>query len=616
MKRFIRYGLISLFVLLLPLGSMMVHTTVQAQSYGQLINYVGIVRGATQRLVKLELLQQPNDGLITYLDGILAELTGGTGPYELITPRDDDYQRELTQLDEMWGALKTEIMAYRADGANEAALLALSEAYFEQANATVFAADAYAVRETHRLLCICLAMLGVMLLTWLLIFGSNYKKLLHLESANKALDDRTKRDPLTGVYQFGAFKTAAQRLLDAADQEKYALVYVDFSDFNYVNEVFGSFSGDQILKRYGEILLASLRPGELCGRVVADNFVLLVLYDEKADIVARQRQIDQEIAQYMTNVLKCRSLSTNCGICCLEDTLEELKIEGFLDRANFARKTVKNGTNPNYVFYDESIRNRLREEKDVENHMKDALKRQEFQVYYQPKVDLSTDRIACAEALVRWQLPDGTLIPPDKFIPVFEQKFMIGELDQYVFETVCRHLRQRLDQGQRVETVSVNVSRLQFYDQDFVQRYVAIRDRYQVPPELLEIEFTESIVMDSAQLMLKIVRDLKQAGFSCSIDDFGKGYSSLSLLKDLPIDVVKIDQFFFADGHDQARDLAVVQGIVELVQKFEIRTVAEGIELPQQVAYLKEIGCDYVQGYVYYRPMPQAAYDTLLDEGK
>lgn len=193
---------------------------------------------------------------------------------------------------------------------------------------------------------------------------------------------------------------------------------------------------------------------------------------------------------------------------------------------------------------------------------------------------------------------------------------MIGELDQYVFETVCRHLRQRLDQGQRVETVSVNVSRLQFYDQDFVQRYVAIRDRYQVPPELLEIEFTESIVMDSAQLMLKIVRDLKQAGFACSIDDFGKGYSSLSLLKDLPIDVVKIDQFFFADGHDQARDLAVVQGIVELVQKFEIRTVAEGIELPQQVAYLKEIGCDYVQGYVYYRPMPQAAYDTLLDEGK
>lgn len=150
--------------------------------------------------------------MITYLDGILTELNGGEGPYGLITPRDDDYQQELAQLDEMWSALKVEIKAYRADGANEAALLALSEAYFEQANATVFAADAYAVRETHRLLFICFAMLGVMLLTWLLIFGANYKKVLHLESANKALDDQAKRDPLTGVYQFSVFKTAAQRL--------------------------------------------------------------------------------------------------------------------------------------------------------------------------------------------------------------------------------------------------------------------------------------------------------------------------------------------------------------------------------------------------------------------
>ena len=461
-----------------------------------------------------------------------------------------------------------------------------------------------------------IAMLAVMLLTWFLIFGANYKKLLNLESANKELDDRAKRDPLTGVYLFEVFKDEAQRLLDTNSRQKYALVYVDFSDFNYVNEVFGSAYGDSILKHYGVILNALTASGELCGRVVADNFVLLLKYNEKAEIVTRQREADGEIAQYMTNVLKCQSLSTNCGICCLEDTIEELKIEGFLDRANFARKTVKNGTNPNYIFYNESIRSRLREEKDVESHMKEALKRREFCVYYQPKVKLSTDKVSCAEALVRWQLPDGTLIPPDKFIPVFEQKFMINELDQYVFEEVCRHLRERLDNGQRVETVSVNVSRLQFYDQDFVQRYIAIRDRYQVPPELLEVEFTESIVMDNAQLMLKIVRDLKAAGFACSIDDFGKGYSSLSLLKDLPIDVVKIDQFFFADGHDQARDLAVVQGIVELVQKFQIRTVAEGIEAEAQVSYLKQIGCDYVQGYVFYKPMPAKAYDLLLDEGK
>ena len=346
MRRFVRYGLISLFVLLLPLGSMMVHTTVQAQSYGQLINYVGIVRGATQRLVKLELVHQPNDALIQYLDGILAELNCGEGTYGLIVPDDSTYKRDLDQLDEMWSALKAEIMTYRAEGVNQDALLALSEAYFEQANAAVFSADAYSVHETHRLLLICLAMLAVMLLTWFLIFGANYKKLLHLESANKELDDRAKRDPLTGVYLFAAFKDEAQRLLDTNSRQKYALVYVDFSDFNYVNEVFGSAYGDSILKHYGVILNALTAPGELCGRVVADNFVLLLKYNEKAEIVTRQREADEEIAQYMTNVLKCQSLSTNCGICCLEDTIEELKIEGFLDRANFARKTVKNGTNP------------------------------------------------------------------------------------------------------------------------------------------------------------------------------------------------------------------------------------------------------------------------------
>lgn len=616
MKRFLRYGLICLFVLLLPLGSMMVHTTVQAQSYGKLINYVGIVRGATQRLVKLEIAHQPNDELMNDLDDILLELTSGEGAYGLILPSDESYQANLAQLSELWQKLKTEIVAYRAGEVNGDRLLDLSEVYFEQANKTVFSADAYSVRETRQLLIICLLMLTVMLLTWLLIYWANNKKLLLLESANKELDDLAKRDPLTKVYQSEVFKTEGQRILDSQTEEKYALIYTDFAEFNYINEVFGSGYGDNILKRYGEILNAGLRPNELCGRVVADNFVLLVHYQEKAEIVARQRKADQEIAQYMTDVLNCQSLSTNCGICCLEDTIEELKIAGFLDRANFARKMVKNGTNPNYVFYDESIRSRLREEKDVENHMKDALSRREFKVYYQPKVDLATGKISCAEALVRWQLEDGTLIAPDRFIPVFEQKFMINALDQFVFEEVCRWLRTRLDSGQRVETVAVNVSRLQFYDQDFVQRYIEIREQYQIPPELLEIEFTESIVMDNAQLLLKIVRALKDAGFTCAIDDFGKGYSSLSLLRSLPVDVVKIDSFFFSASQDKERDWAVVQGIVELVQKFQIRTVAEGIESEEQVAYLKRIGCDYVQGYVFYKPLPQEAFAGLLDEGK
>ena len=187
-------------------------------------------------------------------------------------------------------------------------------------------------------------------------------------------------------------------------------------------------------------------------------------------------------------------------------------------------------------------------------------------------------------------------------------------MDQYVFEEVCRWLRSLLDQGREALPVSVNVSRLQFYDQDFVGRYVEIRDKYQIPPRLLEIEFTESMVFDKEELLIQIVKQLKKEGFSCSIDDFGKGYSSLSLLKSIPIDVLKIDRLFFVESEDKEKDAAVIKGIIDLVKRFHIQTVAEGIETWEQVEYLKHIGCDFVQGYVYHRPMPEAEYERLLEQ--
>lgn len=613
MKRFLTSGLAVLFALLVLFGGMALHTIVQSRHYSRLINYVGIVRGATQRLIKLELEDRPNDALIAYLDAILEELTTGKGDYGLPLPADETYREHLLELDRMWGDIKAQIGAYRSGAGNGEDLLELSESYFAQANDTVFAADEFAARRTQTLLVICAVMLGIMLLTWLFILWAYSKKLLRLEITNEQLSDLARRDPLTGTYQLAAFKEEAQRLLDSGQRDHMAVVYTDFSDFKYINDVFGYTYGDNILKTYGHLLSDSLQEGELCGRVSADHFVLLLRYRNKEEVAARQRKADETIIRYMHSSYDRQSVPTCCGICCVEDVVEDLTIDGFLDRANFARKTVKTGTNSNYVYYNERIRNRLREEKDVESRMLEALENREFTVYYQPKVALGSGEIACAEALVRWRSPDGIIIPPDRFIPVFESQYMIDRLDQYVFEEVCRFLRRRLDEGKRVLPVSVNVSRLQFYDQEFVGRYVELRERYRIPRELLEIEFTESIAIDNAGLMLRIVERLKQAGFACSIDDFGKGYSSLSLLKCLPIDVLKIDRFFFLQGDDPERDMAVVQGIIELVQKFHIRTVAEGVESREQAAYLKQIGCDYVQGYVFHQPMPCVEYEALLD---
>lgn len=614
MRHFLKKGLVILFTLLMLFGGFTLNIVIQFQHYGRLINYVGIVRGASQRLVKLELEDRPSDPLIGYLDGILEELTTGKGEYGLPLPKDENYRKNLNELYQMWDSIKDQIKNYRSGGSDGEELLALSEEYFEQANDTVFAADEYTSQRTRILLVICAVMLGIILLTWLFILWAFSKKILRLEDMNSRLSDLTQRDVLTGVYRIDAFKEEAQKLLDAGPKERMAVVYTDFSDFKYINDVFGYAYGDSILKKYGEILSGGLREGELCGRVSADNFVLLLHYQEKGEVADRQRAADERITFYMHNSFDRQTVPTSCGICCVEDVIEDLKIDGFLDRANFARKTVKNGTNANYVYYNENIRNRLREEKDVESRMLEALDRREFTVYYQPKVELKTGRVACAEALVRWKTKDGKIIVPDQFIPVFESKYMIDRLDRYVFEEVCRFLRKRIEEGGRVLPVSVNVSRLQFYDQNFVERYVEIRDKYQIPPELLEIEFTESIAIDNSALLLRIVKRLREAGFACSIDDFGKGYSSLSLLKALPVDILKIDRFFFTSDDNPERDMAVVQGIIELVHKFHIRIVAEGVESPGQVEYLRKAGCDYVQGYVFYRPMPQEDYERLIAE--
>lgn len=614
MRRHAKGGLIILFLSLLLMGGVTVHAVTRVQNYSRLINYVGIVRGATQRLVKLELMGRPSDNLVDYLDEILADLSGEDRGYGLPSPDDAVYQQELGKLNRMWLQVKERVTAHRAGAESGEPLLLMSEQYFTQANDTVFAAEAYTNREAKILLAACAVMLAVMLVTWAFIFWAASKKLLLLESTNEKLSDLARRDALTGAYQIDAFKEKAQRLLCQAENGRYAVVCTDFADFKYINDMFGYSYGDQILARYGEILREGLRERELCGRVSADNFVLLLNYGRRDEVAARQRAADREITAFMRSSPGRQSLSTCCGICCVEDVKEPLGIEGLMDRAGFARKTVKDKSRPNYVFYDESIRRKLWEEKDIESRMASALKEREFVVYYQPKVDLRTGKIASSEALVRWLLSGGAVVPPDHFIPVFERKLMIGQLDQYVMEEVCRWLRSRLDAGKPAPPVSVNVSRLQFYDEGFVARYVEIRDKYRIPPELVEIELTESIVLDNAELLLTTVRALKRAGFSCSIDDFGKGYSSLSLLKDLPVDILKIDSFFFDDQTDQKREWAIIQGIVEMVHKFGVHTVAEGIETEEQVARLRELGCDYVQGYYFYRPMPQVKYEQALED--
>ncbi len=610
MKKRSKAGLIGLFILLMMIGPITIHSIIQLQSFSRLINYVGIVRGASQRLVKLELSGTASDDIILQLDEILDELMSGEGSLGLIHPNDPEYNRNLEQLVRSWEDLKQDIYRYRQDPSVYKLLLDDSETYFHLANETVFSADRYSSHQTaflHRL--IILMFLGSVL-TWMIVFAAYWRRLFNLESSYRQLKDKTDRDTLTGVYNIQKFKTEAQRLLDENPGQHYCVIYVDFADFKYLNDVFGYAFGDNILCTYARLNQDSLTDQEAVGRVSADNFVILRKYDTKEALLKLQQSVDQAMIDSCS-----QPLSLNCGFCCLDDVVEELDITGLLDRANYARKTVKNGLKHTYAFYDEGIRSQLRLEKEIESKLPTALDQNEFIVYFQPKVDARTEKIACAEALVRWRLKDGQIIRPDQFIPVLEKNFQIARLDQYVFESICRWLKSRLDQGLRVLPVSFNVSRLQFYDVHFLETYIRIRDRYQIPPALLEIEFTESIAFDNTQLLIKTLHSLRDAGFNISVDDFGKGYSSLSILKQLPIDELKLDRLFFMDGDDQVKDRLVVEGIVKMAKSLGIHTVAEGIEEIEQQVFLKEIGCDLIQGYAYYRPMPEQEYNELLNKG-
>lgn len=613
-KNYVRYTILGFLLGIAVLAGFIFKSVYSAQSYSQLINYLGLVRGATQRLVKLEVTEKPSNELIVYLDGILADLETGEGEYDLLQIEDEDYRQCLGALREQWTDLKANIYAYREDPFSEDALLESSEDYFELSNETVFTAEAFAYKEMHRILWITAAMILSVVVFWLIFFLSNIRFVLHLVNVNKDLSDKTDRDILTNAYTVNRFKEIAQKLLDEGTGKKYAVFYMDFSDFNYINDVFGYEWGDRILKQYASILSEDMRPDEVFGRVNADNFVALRCYTTKEEVQERQMEVDRKITDFMLSSRDKHALPICCGICCLEDVVEELMIDGLMDRANYARKSVKTGENEKYCFYDEGIRLQLRADKSIEHNMEAALHDHEFVVYYQPKVSLDTDQIVCSEALVRWRKPDGQLIPPDQFIPVFEKNHSIPLLDRYVLEEVCIWLRHLLDEGKPVLPVSVNVSCLQFYNSDFVRIYTEIRDKYRIPHNLLEIEFTETILFDNWDIMKSTVEKLKAAGFFCSVDDFGKGYSSLSTVKNLDIDVVKLDALFFQNISNTEKDRLLVEGIIHTVRQLGVITVAEGIETMEQIKFLRSVHCDMVQGYVYYKPMPQGEYEILLQD--
>lgn len=249
---------------------------------------------------------------------------------------------------------------------------------------------------------------------------------------------------------------------------------------------------------------------------------------------------------------------------------------------------------------------------EIENNMESALLNNEFTFYLQPKYAPNGQVMLGAEALVRWLEPSGNLIMPGEFIPIFEQNGFILKMDEYIFESVCKFLYQRIIENLPNVPISINISRLHLYQDDFIECYSKIKNKYSLPDKLVELEITENILLDNIEKIRNIIIELQNNGFTCSIDDFGSGYSSLNSLKDLPFEVIKLDRLFLINSYDIQRSQEIIKAIVEMAKTINIKTVAEGVETPSQLEFLKMIDCDMIQGYIFSKPRPIKEFEQLL----
>lgn len=423
-------------------------------------------------------------------------------------------------------------------------------------------------------------------------------------------------DPLLPCGNFQKFLLEAPKLLDGQNGARYAIWYCDLKKFKYYNDVLGYQEGDGLLRRMAELLdRMSQEVGGIFCRVSADNFVGLRPYRAYQELEEWYEKLVELLRQQENQQANRLYVELCMGVYCVQPDESNLSVNDMVNWANMAQKSAKKQPGSQFAFFSPEIRAQSASESQLSAQAEEAVKNGQFQIYLQPKVNIQEgDRITSAEVLSRWIHPEKGLIPPGEFIPVFEENGMIVQLDRYILEETCRWLSAYLAEGRPPIRLAVNVSRLGMVREDFVEYYALVKTFYGIPDGVLELEFTESVVLDGEELFYRTVEELRRNGFVCSMDDFGSGYSSLNLLKNLQLDVLKLDILFFHHSIDQERERIVTSNVIRMARQLHMMTVAEGVESVENVEFLRKSGCDLVQGYAFFRPMPLADFDRLLRE--
>lgn len=421
-------------------------------------------------------------------------------------------------------------------------------------------------------------------------------------------------DSLSGIKNKEKFRKDSMYILKNYYKDDFYLVQLDVNKFKYINEMFGYAEGNEILMHIAHVLNNNMSKYEICARMDNDHFILLISCSTEDELLDRLSKINNEICNLSTINSSKYKIVISSGIYKITKKDDIQKIDLLIDRANIAAKTKKDKYEHSYSFFNEETRNRLYKEKRLEDNMNKALEKGEFIVYYQPKYSLNDgNEIEGAEALIRWNSPEMGFISPIDFIPLFEKNGFIVNIDMFVFEEVCKTLNKWINKGYTPVPISVNMSRVHLYRNNFIENITDLINKYDISPEFIELELTESIVFDNLNILINIMKKIKEIGFLISMDDFGSGYSSLNLLKDLPFDVLKLDRVFLIETTDTKRGKIIISKIVEMAKAINIKVICEGVETYEQVEFLKEIGCDKAQGYLFAKPMVLDEFENNLN---
>lgn len=412
------------------------------------------------------------------------------------------------------------------------------------------------------------------------------------------------QDPVTLGDNFVAFKERAKSKKDGVGW----LIAMDVTDFKLINSTCGVKKGDEVLRVIWEIFETETGENELAAHVNADRFILFWMDENQENIKQRLEHVIRKIEE-IPERLEIPNLFPVFGIF---HTIVLDEIDPLYGNAVQAKHQIKGRRDRHYIFYDELNHESIQENRELEEHFETALENEEFEIWYQPKYSAHSRKLVGAEALVRWRRADGALIPPLKFIPLFERNGNIIRLDEYVFRAVRRQQKEWQKQGQKMLPVSVNISRVSLYYSSVVEKYESIIRSFDLDSKYIQLEITESATIDNNEIF-NLLEQFHTAGFKILLDDFGSGYSSLAALNRMHFDTIKLDKSLVDYiGDDNGEKL--LNSITKLAQSFGMEITAEGVETVEQLMFLCNLDCDDIQGYYFSRPLPVKEYEECLKE--